>query len=199
MENVYDEPKLQTTKAVVSSPYGGQPARRGSKLATATTASESQYRQCRNSALPHPLLSPCCEQKQVLRCVVGITSFKNGAKYSCSGEELVPKVVLPVRTKALSGTVSATLCFTIRCSANIAFVKHYRGMHSRRNYSPQADQSGKSGVRNASYPTSQKADKVHQFAFTMSNHSYRLLSGRNREFSSHCIVYEFYERPFIEN
>ena len=28
------------------------------KLATAATISESQFRQCRNSALPHPLLSP---------------------------------------------------------------------------------------------------------------------------------------------
>ena len=33
-----------------------RPARWGSKWATATTVSESQFRQCRNSALPHPLL-----------------------------------------------------------------------------------------------------------------------------------------------
>ena len=33
--------------------------RRGAKWATATTASELQFRQCRNSALSRPLLSPC--------------------------------------------------------------------------------------------------------------------------------------------
>ena len=43
LENVYDKPKLQT--------------RGGSKWAAATAVSESQFRQCRNSALPHPLLS----------------------------------------------------------------------------------------------------------------------------------------------
>ena len=43
-----------------------RPARWRSKWATATTVSESQFRQCRNSALPHPLLSPWVKHCRLL-------------------------------------------------------------------------------------------------------------------------------------
>ena len=56
LENAYDTAKLQTTKTVVSSRHGNVADER-SRWATTTIASESQSRQCRNSALPHPLLS----------------------------------------------------------------------------------------------------------------------------------------------
>ena len=60
LENVYDEPKLQTTKQSSALPMAArwQPVRWGSKWATASTASESQFRQCRNCVLLHSLLSP---------------------------------------------------------------------------------------------------------------------------------------------
>ena len=61
-----------------------------------------------------------CEQEQKLRYVAGITSFENGAKQFCSGAEIIPTVVLLVRTEALSRTVSAMLLFTILYIVNIA-------------------------------------------------------------------------------
>ena len=41
LENVYEKPKRQATKAVVSSPYGGPPNERQGEQTT-TAASESQ-------------------------------------------------------------------------------------------------------------------------------------------------------------
>ena len=37
-----------------------------------------------------------CQQEQMLRCVAGITSSKNGAKWFCSGAGIVPKVAFLV-------------------------------------------------------------------------------------------------------
>ena len=50
-----------------------------------------------------------CEHEREL---AGITSFENGAKWSCSGAEIVLKVAFLVCTEPLCGTVSATLHFT---------------------------------------------------------------------------------------
>ena len=50
------------------------------------------------------------------------STFNNGAKQYCSGAETASKAAFLVWTEALSGTLSATLRFTIRYSMNIAFV-----------------------------------------------------------------------------
>ena len=66
-------------------------------------------------------------------------------------------------------------------------------------HSPQAAQPGKTEVLNISCPTSQKAVTWHQFAFTIIDYNYHLLSRENTQLSSHCIVYKYSERPSIKN
>ena len=48
------------------------------------------------------------------------STFKSGAEQYCSGAEIASKAVFLVWTEALSGTLSASLRFTIRYSVNIA-------------------------------------------------------------------------------
>ena len=69
-----------------------------------------------------------CDQERALCCVAGISSFKNGAKFSCSGAGIVPKVAFLVWTEAYFYKLSATLRFTIRYSIKIALTLFYGGI-----------------------------------------------------------------------
>ena len=68
LRNVYDKLKIQTTDTIVSSAYGGEmvASQIGVKMSNKnnTTASESQFLQCRNSALPYPLFLPWITRKR---------------------------------------------------------------------------------------------------------------------------------------
>ena len=61
LENVYDKPKLQTVKTVVSFPYDGEMAASQMRVKMRNINNSQRIAvptMQKNSALPHPLLSP---------------------------------------------------------------------------------------------------------------------------------------------